>query len=86
MYGHPLRRSIDQKVILHARAEDHPPVEGELEERAVGPRAHNKLSPHGSVRLPSGAIVPATCLSEFIGDQFVRSGAELNPENVKFSD
>ncbi len=35
MPEHPLRRSTDQKVILHARAEDHPPAEGEIEERAV---------------------------------------------------
>ncbi|USN97550.1 MAG: hypothetical protein H6799_00370 [Candidatus Nomurabacteria bacterium] len=86
MSCHPLRRSTDQKVILHARAEDHPPDKVELEQRVAAPRVHDRLSPHGSVRLPSGAIVPATCLSEFIGDQFVRAGAELDPENVKFSD
>lgn len=79
------RRSTDKKVRLHARAEDYPPTQSEIEgtDRV---RVKDALNPHGSVRLPGGLIVEATCEPGFIGDRFVRSFAELDPEKVTFDE
>ncbi len=79
----PRRRSTDAYVILHARAEDHPPT---IEEEGgnIIVRTATSLTPHGTVRLPNGSIVGATCLGND-GKNFVRSHASLDPDKVKFS-
>lgn len=79
------RRSTDQRVILHASASDYPPVPGEDLESAK-PRVQKNLNPRGTVRLVGGQTVEATCVLPGSNiPQYIRSGAVLDPEKVKFS-
>lgn len=79
----PLRRSTDRHVVLHVRAEDHPPTPKE-EAGNIVVRTLTNLTPHGKVQLPDGSVVDATCLGSN-GDNFVRAYASLDPEKVKFA-